>query len=459
MRERKPVSLAQTVDPTLLWYSRAVGNMRQRPFTDSTSWRFQSAVHGYDAASDPYTSPTDPPPSAGVQKEYWKQCQHGSWFFLSWHRMYLSIFEQIVADAVERAGGPKDWALPYWDYSASDEARSLPWAFRQKNWPDGEVNHLYLDERAPGINQGTPVPKTSTDITTALSKLVFSASPSRDSFGGGEVQNFTHFGRVTGALENVPHNQLHNDVGGPSGFMSDPDLAALDPIFWCHHSNIDRLWEVWIRQPNRLNPTSSVWLTGVRFPFLDANKQPVVYTSSQVTDTRKLGYGYVGMGPIPARTNEAVAAVRAREHLRAELLGASAPGAVLAGALQHIAVPMLAENHKIRSERVATGAGRLLLNLEDITTDGLGASFDVFVNLPDNADDAARDKHLAGRIALFGKTTDDGHGRSFVLDITSLHDLLEKAGALGGTGVKVSLKRVHDWGPQAQVGRVSVVAE
>ena len=51
-------------------------------------------------------------------------------------------------------------------------------------------------------------------------------------------------------LESNPHNQVHVDVGGDSpdgriwGLMSDPGLAALDPIFYMHHSNIDRMWAV-----------------------------------------------------------------------------------------------------------------------------------------------------------------------------------------------------------------------
>lgn len=43
--------------------------------------------------------------------------------------------------------------------------------------------------------------------------------------------------------------------------MSSFTQAALDPIFWMHHCNIDRLWEVWIqrKKPNQ-NPDKSAWL-------------------------------------------------------------------------------------------------------------------------------------------------------------------------------------------------------
>src|SRR5262249_3678134 len=155
MRTRTAVSLVKhpdQPDTTLLWYSRAVGIMQQRKFVDPTSWRFQAAVHDYDPGTDPNLSAGDPAPPGSLLNQYGKPCQHSSWFFLPWHRMYLYFFEQIVAAAVVQAGGPADWSLPFWDYSASDAARSLPWAFGQPTWPGGETNYLYVPQRARGMN-------------------------------------------------------------------------------------------------------------------------------------------------------------------------------------------------------------------------------------------------------------------------------------------------------------------
>ena len=44
--------------------------------------------------------------------------------------------------------------------------------------------------------------------------------------------------------------------------MSDPDYAALDPIFWVHHCNIDRLWAAWLTQPQNIQENGSAWLNG-----------------------------------------------------------------------------------------------------------------------------------------------------------------------------------------------------
>ena len=88
-----------------------------------------------------------------------------------------------------------------------------------------------------------------------------------------------------GALESQPHNGVHVVVRAAAfapngqveqrtrcewGLMTNPDTAALDPIFWLHHANIDRLWNVWLRQKPQpgdpedafTNPSDTDWLDG-----------------------------------------------------------------------------------------------------------------------------------------------------------------------------------------------------
>jgi len=45
-------------------------------------------------------------------------------------------------------------------------------------------------------------------------------------------------------LEAGPHDNVHNDLGGSTGFMGQ-FLSPVDPIFFLHHGNIDRLWHIW----------------------------------------------------------------------------------------------------------------------------------------------------------------------------------------------------------------------
>ena len=152
VRVRKNVKKLAGGQDELFWYAKAVADMQKRPATDPTSWRYQSGVHGYNRLSDPNGNLPEPLPPAPEQKRFWNQCQHQTWYFLPWHRGYLAYFEQIVAAAVVKAGGPPNWALPYWNYSAPDpSARLLPDAFVKPTLPDGSDNPLFV----PGRNSNT----------------------------------------------------------------------------------------------------------------------------------------------------------------------------------------------------------------------------------------------------------------------------------------------------------------
>ena len=110
-------------DP-ILWYARGVKAMQARGLDSPTSWRFYAAIHGI--APDlweqhgAYTPGEALPTSADV-KSFWNQCQHGSWYFLPWHRGYLLAFEAIVRAEIVALGGDPNWALPYWNYFKTNQ--------------------------------------------------------------------------------------------------------------------------------------------------------------------------------------------------------------------------------------------------------------------------------------------------------------------------------------------------
>ena len=55
-----------------------------------------------------------------------------------------------------------------------------------------------------------------------------------------------------GDIESNPHNNVHVDIGG---WMGSVPTAAQDPVFYVHHSNIDRLLEP-LAGPGRRTPRS-----------------------------------------------------------------------------------------------------------------------------------------------------------------------------------------------------------
>jgi tyrosinase len=288
--------------------------MKSRPLADSTSWRFYGAIHGIDPqiwARLGYLNVTEPLPGKDIVKKFWSQCQHGTWYFLPWHRGYVLAFEQVVRAAIIKLGGPADWALPYWNYFKPGQD-AMPAAFSSPDWPDGKGNNpLFVPQRyGPNDDGHVYVPSDQVNLN-AMTDPEFTGSAIGGSPGfGGVDTGFSHGGRVHGALESQPHDMVHVLVGGQAqdgtpGLMSDPDTAGLDPIFWLHHSNIDRLWEVWRRNPSsHVDPTDPNWVKGPAsigdraFAMPLADGSTWTYTPGQMGDLAKLSYTYDDLSPV-----------------------------------------------------------------------------------------------------------------------------------------------------------------
>src|SRR5690349_13158997 len=193
--------------PTIFAYARGISVMRQRAATDPTSWDYQAAVHGMF-----------PDPGDGFRN----QCQHNSWFFGSWHRLYLYWFEQMVRAAIQDLPDIDDetkrtWALPYWNYSNPDETdnsrRKLPKAFLDLTLPDG-ITPNPLRDPTRSMNNGSAMPAQVVRLAQALAPFTF-AGPS--GFAGGKT-GFNHLAEdpnaAMGPLEITPHNGVHGQVGG-----------------------------------------------------------------------------------------------------------------------------------------------------------------------------------------------------------------------------------------------------
>src|SRR4051794_32404013 len=250
-------------------YEGAVAAMKAKPPSDPTSWAFQAAIHGSLSNS----------PSAS-----WNQCRHGSWYFVSWHRMYLYYFERIVRAQVIANGGSPPWALPHWNYDGGSRHNTIPTGFPHPTLTGGGPNALYVADRAAGINAGAGLPASITTSSFALSRPTFTGG---SEIGGGISSPMNHFFSGTGRLEQTPHNDVHVAMGG---LMGDPSTAAEDPIFWLHHANIDRLW--WLWQLHHHGTADTRW-AGQSFHFFDVAGVPASLKASDVLRiSKQLGYTY-----------------------------------------------------------------------------------------------------------------------------------------------------------------------
>lgn len=365
-----------TAAQNLLSYERAITEMLSLPPTDPRNWYRNAFVHLFD-------------------------CPHGNWWFLPWHRGYLGYFELICRDLSK----DPDFALPYWDWTADPRlpAKFLEGNLNPANHPikslaefksefTAPMNDFWNSLNADQLNQlklrgfnsiddvwtviegkadpsdtATLFPsppdarnlnpphtqefddrtRRAVDISTILDAL---APREFLPFGSGKTDN--HHGPTSGSpqfgvLEGQPHNLVHNLVGGyiqgnPSrqGFMS-AFLSPIDPIFFMHHSNIDRVWNVWTRK-QRAHPSATYPTTPVGADLTAWNSEPFLFfvgtdgkpapkmQSGDFVDSDAFNYDYEpGSGEVVVPgAARAVASPLANRSFTGQLIGLKAAVAV-----------------------------------------------------------------------------------------------------------------------------------
>lgn len=515
----------------LLWYAKGVGKMMGRELNDPASWWFFAAIHGEYV--DPETAwypkpaalpgwgfiegppgvPTSPLPSQSTRDKFWNQCQHGTWYFLPWHRGYLLALEaQLRADIVS-LGGPETWALPYWNYFGGPQGAeaAIPPAFTEKTLPDGTPNPLFVTMRfGPGDNGQIYVPTPAWldahpddpdpqygVYDTCLQNTLYTgtnAGTAWPGFGGPDSHGFEHGGAEHGNMEANPHDLVHGYVGGVSGqvggIMGDPGTAALDPIFYLHHCNIDRMWAGWNDAANA-NPQEADWRNGPARQFVMPmpGSEPWVYTPGEMQSLSGLNYVYqdagqpkksathllahrlVTLGALDTSSEFAPLADSMPLSKPAELLGANASPVQIpkAGPVSvNVALHPVVQRNVTNSLKFASLTNlpdQLYLKLENIRGTQDATVLGVYVDLPPQADGAAQRAQFVGSVGLFGLRrasvkhgAHGGAGLTFVLDISRFVDTLFVENKLSAQQIKVDLK--SDSGlplsSPIEVGRVSI---
>lgn len=385
--------------PILLAYARAIGAMTQLGDADPRSLAYQAAVHG-NAVADRFRD----------------QCQHQSWFFLPWHRMYLYWFEDIVRTFVAGFDDIDEqtrhnWALPYWDYGGADSTRAIPPSFLAPTLPDGIPNPLRVPRQ---LGPGDLLPATDADSTAALASDRFAGI---GGFGGARTGR-NHFAEDPdarpGTLEMTPHNTVHSTVGG---YMGRFETAGLDPLFWLHHANVDRLWEVWTVSLGNANPSEAAWSTGQSFVFRDGGGAEHTQQSTDVLGTLpQLQYRYED---ISAPIGPTGAGKVAEPRRPTELIGATDSHMSLVGeqAAAHFAVTPSARRAEPR---------HVYLTLDDARApDAASMTYRVYLTVPDD-DPNTDDEFYVGTASFFGATQGNGPGLRLAFDITDLYRRLRR---------------------------------
>jgi tyrosinase len=357
--------------------------------------------------------------------------------------MYLRQFEKIICQLIDQP----QWRLPYWDYTSG--TLEMPEEFLN---PANKKNPLWAQRDSSGVSTDDVGPDAQHPIWVADA---FASANSID-FGSTSIttpENHAQGGH-NGALERM-HNLVHGDVGGT---MADPRTAAADPIFWLHHANIDRIWEMWLKVPrNHANPTDPTWLN-THWEFPDPAGRATLYVRD-VLDTRNLDYVYDEIDPpqLPDQT------VQVRENIdllrpelrdltfearhEPELIGASRGEVSLdADATHEISaqpphrwrlsdlegVRALPDDFDIATVPIELTEGRrVLLKLDTVTgTNAAVSVFGIYIDLPEGETPEAHPELKAGAFSTFGveSATEHGGGISEIFDITSIARRLEADG-------------------------------
>lgn len=518
----------------LLWYAKGVGKMMSRALNDPASWWFYAAIHGEYV--NPNTAwyrknparfpdwgfikpapkvPTTPLPTQQVRDLYWNQCQHGSWYFFPWHRGYLMAIENQLRQDIISLGGPATWALPYWNYFGGTKGAQyvMPPAVGKKTLPDGSPNALYVTMRyGPDADSKIYIPTPAGEAAHPGDPNFGSGEVTADSMSnnlytgtdlvtpppgfGGPNTGFAHSGSSHGNFESNPHDLVHVYSGGGIsntnyGLMADPGTASLDPIFYLHHCNIDRMWALWNANGNA-NPSDLKWRNGPtrKFAMPGAGGQPWYYTPGQVGNLNGLNYKYQELTakPTPAapakmlaarltRLGAAPATKKAMATLKGpilpkktELLGASKSALRIEGVASETAVKL---DTGVRRKAMASFAkasmtappDKVFLKIENVRGEFDATALSVYVNLPDKAKPGKSQEYLAGTVALFGMNRASakdgqhaGEGLTFILGISRIIDELHLTNALDADSLRVRIVPSRPLPDDAKitVGRISV---
>lgn len=401
--------------------------------------------------------------------QYWANvhvnyCPHGTPYFIAWHRGYLHFFEQQL----QLLSGDPGLNIPYWDYYSN---ANLPVEFTDPS----PTNPLYRQ-------------RMGNNVYNALNLTPFASN----------VYNFQRgtWNAFEPKIENV-HNPVHDLIGGIMATMQSP----LDPIFYLHHANIDRLTHAWALPDGKGIPLSA-------FPYSPSNSDPYwagnhVYASDLSLERfltlipTWLGNNYeVNNVPtsMPALASSAQASAsrttsqpilpsRQRPPFRSFVASPgreiSARRRSLGGAVQ---LPLDEQSGSIllrfsnkdamelarvvagkRNERGAVGArkaGAVKIVIDqplvsDAGTRG-GYYYAFYLNMPASIDnDAARTRTFIGTLGAFQIAAASHHGpASLEYDVS---DLLVQQGLSDFSGMSLSWIRVN--GTEAPIGRTIQVGE
>ncbi|GMI72805.1 hypothetical protein HRI_000949800 [Hibiscus trionum] len=444
---------AQLVGPEYLdKFTKAMELMKALPEDDPRSFMQQANVHcaycngAYDQVGFP---------DQELQV-------HFSWLFFPFHRLYLYFYERILGKLID----DPDFAMPFWNWD-SPAGLAIPAIYVDPNSPlyneKRNVNHQppeLLDLDYAGEEEElSKKDLIKSNLSVMYRQMVSNKTASL--FHGAAYRAGDDPSPGMGSIENTPHTAVHRWVGDKrqpfSEDMGNFYSAGRDPVFYAHHSNVDRLWNIWKSLPGkkRRDFTSTDWLDS-SFVFYDENANLVRAKVRDCLDTRTLGYDYqrveipwLSNKPAPRRPRQGQGGrgqAMAAETSKTTAIRNAFP--VVLEKLVRIEVP---RPKKSRTKLEKEDEEEVLV-LQNIKLDrDVAVKFDVYINDEDEETPTGpEDSEFAGS---FTNLPHSQHNRGMKLDTNltlPISDLLEDLEVEGDDSILVTLV------PKAGKGLVSI---
>lgn len=388
---------AQSVDAAYIAkFNRAVELMRALPDDDPRSFKQQANVHcAYcDGAYDQLGFPD-------LELQV-----HNSWLFFPFHRYYLYFYERILGKLID----DPTFAMPFWNWD-SPAGMQMPAFYTQpntalydqfrdkKHQPPAVVNLNFGDSD----QNATADQQTQTNLTVMYRQMV-SNSKTPSLFFGSAYRRGEDPNPGSGSIENIPHGPVHVWTGDRTQpnteDMGNFYSAARDPIFYGHHSNIDRMWSVWKTLGGKRQDITNSDYLDASFFFYDENAQMVRVKVRDCLDTAKLGYTYqdVNIPWLNSRPTPKISSVlrKLKKLGRANAADAQSPRDVFPAKLDRVLKVMVKRPKKKRSKKEKDELEEILV-IKGIEVDrDVYAKFDVYINDEDDEVTTAANTEFAG---------------------------------------------------------------
>lgn len=275
-------------DEYIAKFNRAVELMRALLDDDPRSFSQQADVHcaycgyAYDQVGFP-----------GVELQV-----HTSWLFFPFHRYYLYFFERILGKLID----DPTFAFPFWNWDAP-AGMQIPSIYTDPNSslydPLRDEAHLppaIVDLDFNGTDSNIPDDEQTQTNLNVMYRQMVSNSKTPLLFFGNPYRRGDQPNPGAGSIETMPHNPVHIWTGDPTQpnreDMGNFYSAARDSIFFAHHSNIDRMWNIWKTLGGRRQDITDSDYLDASFVFYDENAQLVRVKVRDCLDPTNLGYTY-----------------------------------------------------------------------------------------------------------------------------------------------------------------------